>query len=450
MKKLLMLSFLLASLGLYAQEQNYVETKPNCVLYEVPSDVSFPASVRNAFDATHLKSKKVKKTTSLPIIDLTNLNKSTSYDAYVVEYSGKYYFVRSADIFDNSYLEKRSSELTYEYEAIKDSSARYNAIKNEAQLQLASTIDSIAEFYQTDVSIYKSKGDSIIAERIKVSVQNEIQDDILNYQERREVYYNWVSSLPTSIQKDAKALAIPISVITVGYYGTCEYKMVFVNMSSKTIKYLKWSGKVRNAVGDFVSYEVNHTSSFSGKYTGPCEGYYFDDGIWEPVLFNSSAKEMVLSSVKIVYAEGSSITIGKSSLDVITNIPKEALEYSEKYAGYRMCSYYEDKSYSEKARKDKMLMAKGKVERDFYKDLSSKQYAVNKCREAKRIILDNSLSISSKKNYLLYGQFSFLWNDPSYKRSMSIYEDAYIKATDITRSYMSFKKQYYGFLGDSF
>ncbi len=401
--------------------------------------MQFPSDTRVIIDNTNLKSKKIKKVTSLRVIDLTNVTKSPLYDTYVVDYSGKLYYISPSDVVDNTLLDTRNKEVLLEYDRLQDSVKMYSPT-SLAYNQLISSLDSAINERQNTLELYKAKSDSLLPARIQEAIEQEIQADIVNYKERRERYMDWISTLPTpTIQNDAKRLAILSSSISVGYYGLCSYTLSFINMSKKTIKYLTWYGKVKNAVGDYISCEVKHTSSFSGKYTGPCEAYSFDDAYWEPVLFNSTADQMVLSSVKINYTDGTSVTITGQSLGFIMNVPKEAIGDSEAYGNNRMYSLYEDPSYADKARKDKVVSYKGKIEMDIFREQQRLQDTVKAYRDAKQAILTQRGMPQSIKTSPVVKKHSILLGDPVIMNQIDAIIEAY-KTDDMTRRYKEFKQ----------
>ena len=275
-----------------------------------------------------------------------------------------------------------------------------------------------------------------------------MDESVKKYKERRDSYYSWVSTLPASVQKDARVLAIPESSISTGYLGLCDYKMSFINMSKKTIKYLTWAGRVKNAVGDYVSCEVRHTSSFSGKYTGP--GYSLCDyfSSWDALLYNSSADQMVLTSVRIVYTDGSSVTIGKQSLDYLTNIPREVF-FDNKYSfiGYGMGSSYEDGVDMDIEIKDRLFLSKSRYERELREEMSLLRDLGNQYKSAKKIIEENRNMPSLLAAYLRNGNvFKALEDDQELIHAVDGYRSLIERSNSFSKRLDEFERAYFGFL----
>ncbi len=415
------------SLICYSQEAGigYIETKPDVFLYDIPSNTTVLSCVskRDVFDIQDLIIvRKLKKPTLLKVMGFTNLqSKSPLYDAYVVEFSGKNYFVQSSDIVDNSLLEKRNKDIFVEYEILKDSVDRFS-MAGYAYRQMDSLIDSKIEYYQNRYALYETHVDSLVEQRTKESIFQDIQDDISLCQSRREKYAKWISTVPSSVQKDANILAIISNEISVGYHGLCTYRMMFINLSNKTIKYLTWNGKVKNAVDDYISCEIHRTSVFSGKYTGPCKPFQIESAEWEPVLFNPSAQTMVLTSIKIDYTDGTSRVIGKPSLDVISTIPNEALDDIDIFnKSYMMHSPYEDEANKQKKMTDDIPLYEAQAKKDILSERYKIYGALRGCKEAKEIVEANKYDPLALKSHLSRKTLSFLFDDSIFSEAVATY-----------------------------
>ena len=436
---LVFFSLFINSFLVYAQQEVYVETRPDSYLYAVHSYTNFPAAARKAYYITDLKSKKLRRATLLKVVGFTNVKKALPYDAYVVEYSGKKYIIKASDIVDNSLLDNKNKELNERYETLRDSVNRFSA-PVLAYDNLLSVVDRRIDKYKEAERLYSTSRDSIVLSLLKKKMNEEIDE----YKARREKYYAWVSSLPFSVQKDAKVLAIPVNEISVGYYGTCEYTLAFVNLSPKTIKYLYWYGKVKNTVGDFVSCEVRHTSSFSGKYTGPCEQYEEDYGTWDGILYNSSASKMILTSVKVIYTDGTSTTISKQSLDVISNIPSGVMGDSVNLLSlspHKLVSTYEGVSDEEIEKGEFMSHSRQIYVERVHKEMMGFRDTVRLYEKARGYIIEYKENPSLMETFLSKERYiGFMWDDYEYKHAVLDYINAKENDDELTRRYKLFKK----------
>lgn len=90
----------------------------------------------------------------------------------------------------------------------------------------------------------------------------------------------------------------------------------YINISSKTIKYFQWRGKAINAVGDVVESEIGLRTSFGGKDTGPIEPHQSGGGTWDCVIYNNTAKKLILTEVTITYMDGT-----------VLRVPQEEIKY---------------------------------------------------------------------------------------------------------------------------
>ena len=258
------------------------------------------------------KQIKIKKQIQLPLIGFIRRGKEFKYSMYIVEYNGKRCLVSSEDVLDNSLLEKKNQSMQKYYECLLDSlsikQAEYDSLlaykKREIETAL---IKNQEERNQTDslvAALYHDK----VSERLEP-----LQKD----------FSIWYEQLPASSKKAAKVLTIQRSALyPPNSVGGCDYRLRFTNMSTKTIKYLYWYGNVYNAVNDKVACTVRRTYNFTGQCTGPINAHQIDDGDWETVIYNWSAKEMRLTKVTVIYMDGSSSSISGSDIINISNAPE--------------------------------------------------------------------------------------------------------------------------------
>ena len=404
-------------------------------------------STRLSYDVSSLKQKKVKKPTQFEVVDITNIQKVPEYDAYVVKNKDKYYLVSSLDISDNSYLDRKNKSMMHLYQSLKDSVERCSST-SAAFNELIGMVDSRIKACTDSILCLRTNQETIFEAKARNDALAYVEESLQKYKERRDSYYNWVSTLPASVQKDAKILAIPESYIEGGYTSLCGYQMRILNMSNKTIKYLMWNGKVKNAVGDYISCEVRHTSSFSGKYTGPCNSFCDDFAAWDAVLFNASAEEMVLTLVKVIYTDGSSVTIGKQSLDYITNIPRDVF-FNNKYSflGYDMGSIYEDGYDINVEIRNKLFLSRSGYERELREELTKQHELEKNYKDAKKILSENRYNSSILATYLGRGSvFRALSDDREFIRAVDNYRITLVRENKASKSLADFEKKYFGFL----
>ena len=460
-KVIYLLAFVLPFLGstpfCYSQEidvlsslktlPSFVQSAPNATLYEMKDSKYYTPSCdkRELFDVSTLTQKRVRKPTELEVINIVNMHKVAEFDSYVVKVKDKYYLISSTDIGDNTWLENLNKNLMNEYARLKDSVSHYTPTSVYQQL-LNLTLSRIRTS-EDSLSFLKQNTESVLASKARVLAKHRIQKNLLKYKERREKYSTWVSSLPSFVQKDAEILVIPNNTISVGYFGACEYLMSFINMSAnKTIKYLTWSGVVKNAVGDYISCEVRHTSSFSGKYTGPCGPLSSDSAEWSGVLFNTSADMMVLTSVKIIYTDGSSVTIGRKSLDYLTNIPQEMFYDELGLTDYDFGYNYEGLDNLDNETKNELLLSKYRLRDEFEKDIERQVRTVSAYKSMEYILTKKKDDSYAVYTYLQDSAPLILTDDPSFIRVTQDYHAALMNYNKAKRNLTSFEKKYFGFL----
>ena len=425
---LFLLVLLLICAPALSQDKTAV-VKAKTIIYEIPA-LPYPSDSRKAFDTSVLKTRTIKKETELPIITLANCHRSLCYDAYIFSLKKKYYLARSVDVKDTSFIASANSILIGQHQALlneRDSSIKTH--ERSFDSILAATSEKIHSYEQL-ISTNSQHRDSLLRKKI----DDYISDDIKKHSYKNR-YKEWVSTLPIGIQKDAEALAITYSSIGCGYFGVCDYEMWFINMSpNKTIKYLYWTGKVKNGVGDYISCDVKRTSTFSGHFTGPVKPYDYDTVSWDGVLINYDADSMILQSIRILYTDGTSRTIGKKSLEYMCNIPSE-LSY---YATFDSRPSRFD-SMSEKEVKDDPEI--NKIITEFEKDFNETQVIYqNRCRVLKDLyseVLENGvegtrmMEIARKDKYRQFTRYESFMD--LFKHFNSSQNDTDIAATRLLK-----------------
>lgn len=120
-------------------------------------------------------------------------------------------------------------------------------------------------------------------------------------------------SIKLAVRKEKLAHSIKITscrLSSPNSAGGCDLYLAFTNKSDKTIKYLRFECHMINAVGDMVKCEARQRYSFGGKYTGPLKpGRNSGSRYWDCLIYNHSAKKVILDKIEIIYMDGSEFTI---------------------------------------------------------------------------------------------------------------------------------------------
>lgn len=81
------------------------------------------------------------------------------------------------------------------------------------------------------------------------------------------------------------------------------------NNSNKTVKYFKWSGFPRNAVGDMVRCSIRDYSYFTGSQTGPIKPGKKTSPYWDCVWYCWDVKEVCITKIEVEYMDGTSVIL---------------------------------------------------------------------------------------------------------------------------------------------
>lgn len=91
--------------------------------------------------------------------------------------------------------------------------------------------------------------------------------------------------------------------------GGVDAIVFYKNLSDKTIKYFYWEGYAKNAVGDIVESEIGGRELFRGKDTGSIKPRKTGGGCWDCIIYNSTARKLIITEVAIEYMDGTELKI---------------------------------------------------------------------------------------------------------------------------------------------
>jgi hypothetical protein len=289
------------------------------------SGKAFNYGYRDIVDIKDIKGKTIRKPIQLRVVRYTNVTKSPNFDAYIVEFKNKLWVLRSCDVKDNTLLNLQNDKIALYKEELESASNHIVARQRDLthkRGKLNRQLDSLSAYYTQmcadSISYYTS-----LEARIP-----EIQDSLVLAAERAEQarvdkeFDDWCKAQPASTKMAANAISIDYAELDdPNYAGGCDYYFEYTNSSSKTIKYLYWTGTVYNAVNDPAYCEIRRTATYTGQDVGPIEQGESGGGYWECIVYNYSAEYVKLSKVQIVYMDGSSITIGAADIARILEAP---------------------------------------------------------------------------------------------------------------------------------
>ncbi len=337
MKRLiLVLLFSFALLAAYAQAESkvtyikdsdkFVVSLPKTAIYQLPGKPVFYEwrvnynGVRYVVDYSDYKTKTLKKPQSLLVRGFANRNKQMEYDTYVVEFKGVLYFLSSESVEDNSLIVSVNASLDAEYSALL---SRHKVVERE----LDSLVSKYTEVCEERCAYHRKQIECLPAVIDSVKAQAKADYKALEQLE----FDKWYNALPQSTKKAYAKLSInEAQLSSPNSAAGCDYTFTYTNNSKKTIKYLYWEGSFYNAVNDPVYCEIRDYGTFRGKDTGPVEPGEDGGGVWDCVIYNWSAEYVKLSSVTIIYMDGTQTTIGAGDVKRLITMPS-SWDFYEKY-----------------------------------------------------------------------------------------------------------------------
>ncbi len=281
----------------------YATTKDNATMFLCEEDIHKYTSSKKREVKPYITytQKKLRKSTNIKVMGLTNSKRSIEYDTYVVIYKEKMYYLPNKFVLDNSYLDSINSKLIEEH----------NALKIEIS-QLNFKIDSLINSYKLtckDSILFFNELEKNLQYKIDSVKINSFNDWYTNLPQRTKyIYDNVISNLEVSLKEPNSA-------------GGCDLYVYYTNKSTKTIKYFRFFALFYNRVNDLVRCDVRKDFSISGKETGPIETMKNGGGKWECVIYNQSASKAELNSIDIDYMDGSTESIKSSDINLLLEEP---------------------------------------------------------------------------------------------------------------------------------
>ena len=271
------------------------------------------------------KPKRINKSTNLQVLAIANISRDFYYQGYVVEYKKGVYYLPSDQVVNNNYINNINEKLDCNYRQMQLELDNEIARVDNENSRLQHLKDSIGQiitdslfYYTSSIEILKDKRDRDITD-IKNQFDNLIkgsEDYIVD--SLTKVDEAWRKSLPLSSQKVLNTISLTKSYLSSSnYVGGHDIILKYINHSDKVIKYLDWTGKVKNAVGDYVRFTVRDIYTFSGRDTGPVYQGEEGGGTWENMIYNWSAEEFIPTSVTITYMNGQKFSINGAGIKAL-------------------------------------------------------------------------------------------------------------------------------------
>ncbi len=125
------------------------------------------------------------------------------------------------------------------------------------------------------------------------------------------------------LDNDVKKQKISTPILITDYstklnsVGGVNFNLTVANNSGKTINYIHYTVHVINRVGDTVYDTISGKKSFRLKDTGPYASNTTPSGVWETIMYNYSAYDVVIDKIEIEYKDGSTDVVSGSDITMI-------------------------------------------------------------------------------------------------------------------------------------
>ncbi len=302
-----------------AEDNVYVTTVAKAVAYRLPYCRIFEEKYlenkefyRECIPYTNYKKKKINKPKTFKVRGYVNRTEQLHYDTYVIEIKEVLYFLPATSVQDNKAIDAVNKALTDQLNSLTLAIEQAKKDYKEAYL-------SIRNAY-TDSLVYYKHLKKTLPDSIK-SIKEKIRADFKTIE--KEEFNNWYNGLSKSAKRTYdNVLALSSSRLrSPNSAGGCDYTIYYKNKSHKTIKYVNFSIDFYNAVDDRVYCEIRGRSSCSCKDTGPIYQDECGGGTWDCVIYNHSADYAKLTSLSIIYTDGTQVSITVSDINQLLTEP---------------------------------------------------------------------------------------------------------------------------------
>lgn len=86
--------------------------------------------------------------------------------------------------------------------------------------------------------------------------------------------------------------------------GGVDINISFKNLSNKTIKYVTFTTRFKNSVGDNVYCDIRRTSTMDLEYTGPLYSGRSDRAYWDAVIYAWTCKQIHFDEIEVTFMDG--------------------------------------------------------------------------------------------------------------------------------------------------
>lgn len=93
------------------------------------------------------------------------------------------------------------------------------------------------------------------------------------------------------------------------YVGGVDVNISFKNLSNKSIKYVTFTARFKNSVGDNVTCDIRHSSTRNLEYTGPLSSGRSDTAYWDAVIYNWNCSQIHFDEIEVTFMDGTTHTM---------------------------------------------------------------------------------------------------------------------------------------------
>lgn len=86
--------------------------------------------------------------------------------------------------------------------------------------------------------------------------------------------------------------------------GGVDINISFKNLSNKTIKYVTFTARFKNSVGDNVYCDIRRTSTMDLEYTGPLYSGRSDRAYWDAAIYAWTCKQIHFDEIEVTFMDG--------------------------------------------------------------------------------------------------------------------------------------------------
>jgi hypothetical protein len=262
-----------------------------------------------------------------------NVNKKLqSEDAKVIKNILKDYKIKEG--FKNANIEEKIKEITNRQELFIKTFNRFTYISKKFYNYITLNTEDKENYTNKFLTLEKEK--KSLEDSITFIVNNYNEFVAENNDKAVSIAKKYSEKINIAEKKYGVIRNLVYCIENVNSVGGVDVYIAFDNNTNKKIKYINYTCKIKNRVGDYVASEIGGKTTFSLKAMGDNYSDKTEKGIWENICYNSWAHTLVLTNIRIQYFDGTIANLDINAIKAVEKKDNEIYSILENYKKERV------------------------------------------------------------------------------------------------------------------